>query len=199
MGDLTQGRRRDPAERELDAIPHAPLASTGGACYPALMSANLVPLETFLNLPDHARLLGLDLGTKTIGLALSDVERQIATPLETIKRVKFGLDAAALLKIATKFDVAGLVIGLPLNMDGTEGPRVQSTRAFVRNLAPLTALPIAFWDERMSTLAVTRTLLSADASRAKRAEVVDKMAAAYILQGALDRLMRMEPPDTDEA
>ncbi|MGO4741414.1 Holliday junction resolvase RuvX [Bosea sp. 2KB_26] len=163
------------------------------------MSANLVPLETFLNLPDHARLLGLDLGTKTIGLALSDVERQIATPLETIKRVKFGLDAAALLKIAAKFDVAGLVIGLPLNMDGTEGPRVQSTRAFVRNLAPLTALPIAFWDERMSTLAVTRTLLSADASRAKRAEVVDKMAAAYILQGALDRLMRMEPPDTEEA
>ncbi|KFC72800.1 putative Holliday junction resolvase [Bosea sp. LC85] len=163
------------------------------------MSANLVPLETFLNLPDHARLLGLDLGTKTIGLALSDVERQIATPLETIKRVKFGLDAAALLKIAAKFEVAGLVIGLPLNMDGTEGPRVQSTRAFVRNLAPLTSLPITFWDERMSTLAVTRTLLSADASRAKRAEVVDKMAAAYILQGALDRLMRMEPPDTDEA
>lgn len=163
------------------------------------MSANLVPLETFLNLPDYARLLGLDLGTKTIGLALSDVERQIATPLETIKRVKFGLDAAALLKIAAKFEVAGLVIGLPLNMDGTEGPRVQSTRAFVRNLAPLTALPIAFWDERMSTLAVTRTLLSADASRAKRAEVVDKMAAAYILQGALDRLMRMEPPDTEEA
>ncbi|GAU85215.1 Holliday junction resolvase RuvX [Bosea sp. BIWAKO-01] len=163
------------------------------------MSANLVPLETFLNLPDHARLLGLDLGTKTIGLALSDVERQIATPLETIKRVKFGLDAAALLKVAAKFEVGGLIIGLPLNMDGTEGPRVQSTRAFVRNLAPLTALPIAFWDERMSTLAVTRTLLSADASRAKRAEVVDKMAAAYILQGALDRLMRMEPPDTEEA
>ncbi len=199
MGDLTQGRRCDPTERQLAAIPHAPLATAGGACYPALMSANLVPLETFLNLPDHARLLGLDLGTKTIGLALSDVERQIATPLETIKRVKFGLDAAALLKIAAKFDVAGLVIGLPLNMDGTEGPRVQSTRAFVRNLAPLTALPIAFWDERMSTLAVTRTLLSADASRAKRAEVVDKMAAAYILQGALDRLMRMEPPDTEEA
>lgn len=200
MGDLTQGRRRDPAERQLATIPtHAPLASAGGACYPARMSANLVPLETFLNLPNHARLLGLDLGTKTIGLALSDVERQIATPLETIKRVKFGLDAAALLKIAAKFEVAGLVIGLPLNMDGTEGPRVQSTRAFVRNLAPLTSLPIAFWDERMSTLAVTRTLLSADASRAKRAEVVDKMAAAYILQGALDRLMRMEPPDTDEA
>lgn len=162
------------------------------------MSANLVPLEAFLDLPDQARLLGLDLGTKTIGLALSDVERQIATPLETIKRVKFGLDAAALLKIAGKYDVAGLVIGLPLNMDGSEGPRVQSTRAFIRNLAPLTSLPIAFWDERLSTMAVTRTLLDADASRAKRAEVVDKMAAAYILQGALDRLLRMSPPELDD-
>ncbi len=161
------------------------------------MSANLVPLESFLALPAHARLLGLDLGTKTIGLALSDLERQIATPLETIKRVKFGLDAAALLKVTAKHAVAGLVIGLPLNMDGSEGPRVQSTRAFVRNLAPLTALPIAFWDERLSTLAVTRTLLDADASRAKRAAVVDKMAAAYILQGALDRLLRMAPPDPE--
>jgi putative Holliday junction resolvase len=160
------------------------------------MSSNVVALETFLDLPDHARLLGLDLGTKTIGLALSDLERQIATPLETIRRVKFSLDVAALLKIAEKHLVAGLVIGLPLNMDGTEGPRVQSTRAFVRNLTPLTSLPIVFWDERMSTMAVTRTLLDADASRAKRAAVVDKMAAAYILQGALDRLMRMEP-DTE--
>jgi putative Holliday junction resolvase len=155
------------------------------------MSANLVPLEGLLDLPDHARLLGLDLGSKTIGLALSDLERQIATPLETIRRVKFTADAAALLLIAGKHAVAGLIIGLPLNMDGTEGPRVQSTRAFVRNLGPLTRLPIAFWDERMSTMAVTRTLLDADASRAKRAAVVDKMAAAYILQGALDRLMRM--------
>jgi putative Holliday junction resolvase len=160
------------------------------------MSSNVVPLESFLALPDHARLLGLDLGTKTIGLALSDLERQIATPLETIRRVKFGLDAAALLKIAEKHAVAGLIVGLPLNMDGSEGPRVQSTRAFVRNLVPLTPLPIAFWDERMSTMAVTRTLLDADASRAKRAAVVDKMAAAYILQGALDRLMRM-PPEED--
>lgn len=157
------------------------------------MSANLVPLETYLDLPAHARLLGLDLGTKTIGLALSDVERQIATPLETIQRVKFGIDAAALLKIAEKHAVAGLVIGLPLNMDGTEGPRAQSTRAFIRNLSPLTSLPIVFWDERLSTLAVTRTLLDADASRAKRAAVVDKMAAAYILQGALDRLCRLAP------
>lgn len=163
-----------------------------------LMSSNVVPLEAFLALPDHARLLGLDLGTKTIGLALSDVERQIATPLETIRRVKFGQDAAELLRIAEKHAVAGLVIGLPLNMDGTEGPRVQSTRAFVRNLGPLTSLPIVFWDERMSTLAVTRTLLDADASRAKRAEVVDKMAAAYILQGALDRLMRMQQDEIPE-
>lgn len=156
------------------------------------MSANIVPLDRFISLTRHARLLGLDLGTKTIGLALSDVGRQIASPLETIRRVKFQADAAALLRIAEKHAIAGLVIGLPLNMDGSEGPRVQSTRAFVRNLAPLTSLPIVFWDERMSTLAVTRTLLDADASRARRAEVVDKMAAAYILQGALDRLMRME-------
>lgn len=157
------------------------------------MSANLVPLESFLTLPAQARLLGLDLGTKTIGLALSDVERRIASPLETIQRVKFRQDAAALLKIADRHAIAGLVIGLPLNMDGSEGPRVQSTRAFIRNLVPLTDLPIAFWDERMSTLAVTRTLLDADASRARRAAVVDKMAAAYILQGALDRLGRLEP------
>ncbi|WP_454657338.1 Holliday junction resolvase RuvX [Bosea beijingensis] len=162
------------------------------------MTSAVVPLESFIDLPAHARLLGLDLGSKTIGLALSDLERQIASPLETIQRVKFGLDAAALLKIAEKHQVAGLVIGLPLNMDGTEGPRVQSTRAFVRNLAPLTALPIVFWDERMSTLAVTRTLLDADASRAKRAAVVDKMAAAYILQGALDRLGRLGPQEAED-
>ena len=162
------------------------------------MTSAVVPLESFIDLPAHARLLGLDLGTKTIGLALSDLERQIASPLETIQRVKFGLDAAALLKIAAKHQVAGLVIGLPLNMDGTEGPRVQSTRAFVRNLLPLTDLPIVFWDERMSTLAVTRTLLDADASRAKRAAVVDKMAAAYILQGALDRLGRLGPQEDED-
>ena len=164
------------------------------------MATNLVTLDQFLTLPEHARLLGLDLGTKTIGLALSDVERRIASPLETIKRVKFRQDAETLLKVAQTHEIAGLVIGLPLNMDGTEGPRVQSTRAFVRNLAPLTTLPIVFWDERMSTLAVTRTLLDADASRARRAAVVDKMAAAYILQGALDRLARLasdgsEPED----
>jgi putative Holliday junction resolvase len=136
----------------------------------------------------HQRLLGLDLGTKTIGLALSDVELTIATPLETIRRVKFTKDVEAMLNIAARLGVGGLIVGLPLNMDGSEGPRAQSTRAFVRNLVPLTELPIALVDERMSTLAVTRTLLEADASRAKRAAVVDKMAAAYILQGALDRL-----------
>ncbi len=143
-------------------------------------------------LPDHLkrhqRLLGLDLGSKTIGLALSDVELTIATPLETIKRVKYTKDVLAMLAIVQRFDVGGLVIGFPLNMDGTEGPRAQSTRAFVRNLPTLTNLPIAFSDERMSTLAVTRTLLEADTSRARRAELVDKMAAAYILQNALDLL-----------
>jgi putative Holliday junction resolvase len=172
------------------------LAAQEGACYRHGMTSAIVPLEALLALPAHARLLGLDLGTKTIGLALSDVERRIATPLETIQRVKFGLDSAALLKIAQKYAVAALVIGMPLNMDGSEGPRAQSTRAFARNLGPLCALPIVFWDERMSTLAVTRTLLDADASRARRAAVVDKMAAAYILQGALDRLGRLAPEDS---
>ncbi len=150
-------------------------------------------------LPPRARLMGVDLGTKTIGLALSDVERRIASPLETIRRVKFTPDAARLAEIARSFEVAALVIGLPLNMDGSEGPKVQSTRAFVRNLAPILALPVVYWDERLSTVAVTRTLLDADASRARRAELVDKMAAAYILQGALDRLARLTAgPDEDD-
>lgn len=156
------------------------------------MPVTVIQIEDLLALPEEARLLGIDLGTKTIGLALSDVWRQIATPLETIRRVKFTPDAAQLLKIASEHRIAALVIGLPLNMDGSEGPRVQSTRAFVRALTPLTDLPVLYWDERMSTQAVTRTLLEADASRAKRADVVDKMAAAYILQGALDRLGRLE-------
>lgn len=141
-------------------------------------------------LPNGARLLGVDLGTKTIGLALSDVERRIATPLETLKRTKFTPDAAAIRRTIERFGVGGLVFGLPLNMDGTEGARVQATRAFVRNLKPLIQIPVAFWDERLSTLAVTRTLIEADASRARRSAVVDKMAAAYILQGALDRATR---------
>ncbi|GMV63824.1 MAG: putative pre-16S rRNA nuclease [Parvibaculum sp.] len=142
-------------------------------------------------MPRHARLMGVDLGTKTIGLALSDVSRSIASPLETIKRTKFTADAERLIALAKSHDAAALVVGLPLNMDGTEGPRCQSTRAFVRNLEKLTDLPVVFWDERMSTQAVTRTLLDADASRARRAELVDKMAASYILQGALDRLRRL--------
>jgi putative Holliday junction resolvase len=142
-------------------------------------------------LQPRARLMGVDLGTKTIGLGLSDVERRIATPLETIKRVKFTPDVMRMKALALKHDVGGLVIGLPLNMDGTEGPRVQATRAFVRNLKPLLDLPVLFWDERLSTAVVTRSLIDQDASRAKRAESVDRMAAAYILQGALDRYERL--------
>ena len=136
------------------------------------------------------RLMGIDLGTKTIGLALSDVERRLATPFETIRRTKFSEDATALLDAASRFDVIGLIVGLPLNMDGSEGPRVQSTRAFVRNLGTRSSLPVAWWDERLSTAAVTRELIDRDVSRAKRAAVIDKMAAAYILQGALDRIER---------
>ncbi|TYC66082.1 Holliday junction resolvase RuvX [Stappia sp. BW2] len=146
-------------------------------------------LEDFMAaVPDRTRLIGLDLGTKTIGLALSDLGRGIASPMETIRRKKFTLDAEQLLAICAKKGVGGIVLGLPLNMDGSEGPRVQATRAFVRNLSQKTDLPITYWDERLSTAAVTRTLLEADTSRAKRADVVDKMAAAYILQGFLDRL-----------
>jgi putative Holliday junction resolvase len=142
-------------------------------------------------LPAKARLFGLDLGTKTIGIAMSDVERRIATPLETIKRVKFSIDVKRLVELAQSFDIRALVIGLPLNMDGTEGPRAQATRSFVRNLAIHTDLPVTFWDERLSTAAVTRSLIEQDASRAKRAEVVDRMAAAYILQGLLDHMAVM--------
>jgi putative Holliday junction resolvase len=141
-------------------------------------------------LPQKGALLGLDLGTKTIGLAISDIGRQIASPLKTIARTKFTADAGALLAAAAEHQVTGLVLGLPLNMDGSEGPRVQATRAFVRSLAPLSALPVLLWDERLSTAAVTRTLLDADASRKRRDALVDKMAAAFILQGALDRLRR---------
>jgi putative Holliday junction resolvase len=142
-------------------------------------------------LPPDAALFGLDLGTKTIGIGISDPRRRIASPLMTIARTKFSADARLLLDAAGKHGVAGLVLGLPLNMDGSEGPRVQATRAFARSLAPLTGLPLLFWDERLSTAAVTRTLLEADTSRKRRDAVVDKMAAAYILQGALDRMARL--------
>jgi putative pre-16S rRNA nuclease len=134
------------------------------------------------------RLLGLDLGEKTIGLALSDTTRSVATPLTTLKRGKLKSTAATLMKLVAEHGVGGLIVGLPLNMDGSEGPSAQSARAFARNLAGLCDLPIVLVDERLSTAAVTRTLLEADASRSKRARVVDKMAAAYILQNALDRL-----------
>lgn len=152
---------------------------------------NVVELDVLAaSLKRNERLMGIDLGTKTIGLALSDVERRLATPYETIRRRKFSEDAAALLDAVAQYNVAGLVFGLPLNMDGTEGPRVQATRAFVRNLAGLSAVPVAWWDERLSTAAVMRELIDLDVSRAKRAAVIDKMAAAYILQGALDKIMR---------
>ena len=141
-------------------------------------------------LPPTGKLLGLDLGTKTIGVAISDGMRYSATPLETIKRQKFTHDAERLVQLIAENQAVGIVLGLPLNMDGSEGPRAQSTRAFARNLAQKIAIPIAFWDERLSTAAVTRTLLEADVRRDKRAEVVDKLAASYILQGALERLRR---------
>jgi putative Holliday junction resolvase len=136
-------------------------------------------------------LIGLDVGTKTIGIAMSDRSRLIASPRETIRRTKFAPDAARLLDIARADRAAAIIVGLPISMDGSEGPRAQSTRAFARNLARLTELPIAFWDERLSSAVVERMLIEADRSRARRAEIVDKLAAAYILQGALDRLARI--------
>ena len=156
------------------------------------MPSNIATLDDLAAaLPAKARLMGLDLGTKTIGVAISDVERRLATPVETIAREKFQKDAAAMFKLANAREAAAFVIGLPLNMDGSEGPRAQATRAFVRSCAPLDARPFVFWDERLSTAAVTRALIEQDASRKRRAEVVDRMAAAYILQGALDRLKRL--------
>jgi putative Holliday junction resolvase len=146
-------------------------------------------------LPPRGALIGLDLGTKTIGVAASDPDRRLAAPVETIARGRFADDAARLLAVAAERRAVGFVLGLPINMDGTEGPRAQSTRAFARNLAQRTELPIALWDERLSTAAVERALIAADASRAKRAAVIDQHAAAYILQGALDRLTRgLSPP-----
>ncbi|SEH84522.1 Holliday junction resolvase RuvX [Paracoccus alkenifer] len=139
-------------------------------------------------LPRSGAIAGLDLGTKTIGVAVSDGLRSVASPLTVIRRQKFTLDAAELLRIVQDRGLAGLVLGLPRNMDGTEGARAQSTRAFARNLERLTPLPLGFWDERLSTVAAERALLEADTSRRKRAEVIDQVAAAYILQGALDRL-----------
>jgi putative holliday junction resolvase len=139
-------------------------------------------------MPARGALIGLDLGTKTIGVAASDPDRRIAAPVETVARKRFTDDAQRLIALAAERRAVGFVLGLPLNMDGSEGARAQSTRAFARNLARLTDLPIALWDERLSTVAVERALIEADASRAKRKAVIDQHAAAFILQGALDRL-----------
>jgi putative Holliday junction resolvase len=155
----------------------------------------VAPVVAIEDLPQfllpEARLLGLDVGTKTVGMALSDVTRTVATPYDTIRRTKFTADAKTIRQVVETNRVGALVIGLPLNLDGSEGPRAQSTRAFARNLAAHIQVPIAFWDERLSTAAVERHLIEADASRKRRAQVIDRMAAAYILQGALDRLSRL--------
>jgi putative Holliday junction resolvase len=147
-----------------------------------------------VSLPPKARLIGIDLGARTIGLAISDVERRLASPLKTLARGAFARDAKTLIAIFSEFGVAAIVVGLPLDLNGRDNPRAQSTRAFARNLAMRTNLPIVFWDERFSTAAVTRSLIANDVSRARRAQVVDKMAAAYILQGALDRLGGLARP-----
>jgi len=155
----------------------------------------VAPLVAIEDLPKllarEARLLGLDVGTKTIGLALSDVTRSIATPYHTVRRTKFTEDAKVIQEAVKEHQVGALVIGLPINLDGSEGPRAQSTRAFARNLAARIEVPMVFWDERLSTAAVKRHLIEAGASRKRRAQVTDRMAAAYILQGALDRLNRL--------
>jgi putative holliday junction resolvase len=149
-------------------------------------------------LPANRAIAGLDFGEKTIGVAISDLRRQVATPVETLRRVKFTADAAALLALLALRGAFGIVLGLPLNMDGTEGPRAQATRAFARNLVGKTDLPITYWDERLSTVAAERALLEADASRKRRREVIDAVAAGFILQGALDR-MSFAARQTNEA
>ncbi len=155
------------------------------------MAAPILPLaEMAPHIPARGALIGLDLGTKTIGVAVSDPDRRLAAGVETISRKTFTEDARHLLALAAERKAVGIVLGLPLNMDGTEGPRAQSSRSFARNLAKLTDLPIALWDERLSTAAVERDLIAANASRAKRAAVIDQHAAAFILQGALERLTR---------
>ena len=149
----------------------------------------LIEIATLL--PARGSLLGLDLGTKMIGVASSDPDRRLATGVTTIARKAFKADALAVLALASERGALGLVLGLPINMDGSEGPRAQATRAFARNFAKLTEFPIGLWDERLSTAAVERGLIEADMSRARRAEVIDQHAAAFILQGALDRLARL--------
>jgi putative Holliday junction resolvase len=164
------------------------LAGTGRGGYGwAMAVVDLLELPALL--PAYAPIVGLDLGEKTIGVAVSDATRTVASPLELIRKTKFTDDAKALFKLMESREAAGIVIGLPVNMDGTEGPRCQSSRAFGRNLLRLKDIPIAYWDERMSSMAVNRVLIEeADVTRARRADLVDKMAAAWILQGALERL-----------
>jgi putative Holliday junction resolvase len=153
------------------------------------MAVSDITLKTALaSVPTDRRLMGLDLGSKTIGVATSDRTRMIATPVETIERQKFTSDAQRLIAIAERENIGVIILGLPVNMDGSEGPRCQSTRAFARNFAKLSPIPIVYWDERLSTAAVERMLIQADASRAKRDQVIDKLAAAWILQAALDSL-----------
>jgi putative Holliday junction resolvase len=160
------------------------MVAADGDSQPAVLEA-----EAFAGvLPRGARLIGIDLGTKTLGLALSDVNRSIASGLTTLSRTRFAADAGKLLALAAEHGVGGFVLGLPFNLDGSQGPRVQATRAFARNLGKLTPLPILLWDERLTTAAAERSLLEADASRKRRAQVIDKVAATLILQGALDRL-----------
>ena len=155
-----------------------------------MIDATKGPENPLAALPSSGKLLGLDLGTKTIGVAIADGVRYSATPLETIARTKFTKDAERIDELIAENQAVGIILGLPLNMDGSEGPRAQSTRAFARNLAQRITIPIVFWDERLSTAAVTRMMIDADVRRDKRAAVVDKLAASYILQGALERLRR---------
>ena len=161
------------------------------------MPAQILPLiEAATHWPARGALIGLDLGTKTIGVAVSDPDRKLATGIETVARTTFTKDAARLLALASERNAAGFILGLPINMDGSEGPRAQSTRAFARNFSKLTQLAIALWDERLSTVAVERELIGMDMSRAKRAKVIDEHAAIFILQGALDRLATLRKSQT---
>lgn len=162
------------------------------------MPASIHPLiEAAALWPARGALIGLDLGTKTIGVAVSDPDRKLAAGIETIQRKTFTVDAARLLKLSAERNVVGFILGLPINMDGSEGPRAQSTRAFARNFAKLTELAIGLWDERLSTVAVERELIDMDMSRAKRAKVIDEHAAIFILQGALDRLATLRKTSGD--
>ncbi|MEQ1718073.1 MAG: Holliday junction resolvase RuvX [Hyphomicrobium sp.] len=182
-GDQTQSGQPAPAQT-------APGQSLPGK---TLLGQTTVDIAAFrARLPAGGRLIGIDAGTKTLGLALSDVTRTIASPLETIFRKKFSTDAAYLLELARTHGVGGLVVGFPVNLDGAEGPRAQGTRALTRNLNKLTALPILLWDERLTTQIAERMLIDADQSRKRRAEVIDKLAATLILQSALDRLRHDE-------